>query len=69
MDYLSLILLFPGWSAQGKQQGATSPGEIAEMLRGYAREGLSHVQVWLTPNTLAGLEWFAPVLDLLDHSD
>lgn len=55
--------------AQGEQQRATSPDEIAEMLRDYAREGLEHVQVWLTPNTLSGLESFAPVLDLLDHSD
>lgn len=56
-------------SAQGEQTGATSPGEIAEMLRGYAREGLSHVQVWLTPTTIDGLEWFAAVLDLLDHGE
>ncbi len=55
--------------AQGEQPGATSPGEIAEMLRGYAREGLEHVQLWLTPNSLAGLEWFAAVLDLLDHGE
>jgi alkanesulfonate monooxygenase SsuD/methylene tetrahydromethanopterin reductase-like flavin-dependent oxidoreductase (luciferase family) len=56
-------------SAQGEQPGARSPGEIAEMLRGYARQGLSHVQVWLTPNTIDGLEWFAAVLDLLDHGE
>ena len=55
--------------AQGEQPGATSPAEIAEMLRGYAREGLEHVQIWLTPNTLTGLEWFAAVLDLLDHGE
>jgi alkanesulfonate monooxygenase SsuD/methylene tetrahydromethanopterin reductase-like flavin-dependent oxidoreductase (luciferase family) len=55
--------------AQGEQQGATSPDEIAELLRGYAREGLSHVQVWLTPTTLAALEWFAAALDLLDHGE
>lgn len=57
-------------SAQGKQGARpdpASPEEIAEMLRGYAREGLSHVQLWLSPNTIAGLESFAAVLDLLDH--
>ncbi|MGI8687979.1 MAG: LLM class flavin-dependent oxidoreductase [Thermomicrobiales bacterium] len=56
-------------SAQGKQPGPTSPEEIAETLRGYAREGLAHVQLWLTPNTLSSLEWFKAVLDLLDHGE
>ena len=56
-------------SAQGEQPEPTSPGEIAEMLRGYAREGLSHVQLWLSPSTIAGLEWFKGVLDQLDHGE
>jgi hypothetical protein len=51
---------------KGKQPGPTSPEEIAQILRGYAREGFSHVQLWLVPNTLASLELFKPVLDLLD---
>lgn len=55
-------------SAQG-QQRPTSPEEVAETLYGYAREGLSHVQLWLVPNTIASLEWFRPVLDLLDHNE
>ena len=37
------------------------------MIRGYAREGLSHIQIWLSPSTIEGLEWFASVLDLLDR--
>lgn len=56
-------------SVQGKQPGPTSPEEIAETLRGYAREGLSHIQLWLTPNTVRSLEWFKAVLDLLDHGE
>lgn len=32
-------------SAQGEQPKLASPDEIVEMLRGYAREGLSHVQL------------------------
>lgn len=56
-------------SAQGKLPEPTSPEEVAETLRGYAREGLSHVQLWLVPSTIAGLEWFAPVLNLLDHGE
>ena len=39
------------------------------MLRGYAREGLEHVQLWLSPSTIAGLEWFKGVLDQLDHGE
>jgi alkanesulfonate monooxygenase SsuD/methylene tetrahydromethanopterin reductase-like flavin-dependent oxidoreductase (luciferase family) len=54
-------------SAQSELPGTASHEEIAEMLRGYAREGLSHVQLWLTPNTIGSLEWFTAVLDLLDH--
>ncbi len=56
-------------SAQGKQPKPTSPEEVAETLRGYAREGLEQVQLWLTPNTITSLEWFTTVLDLLDHGE
>ncbi len=44
-----------------------SPEELAELLRGYAREGITHVQVWLDPSTLAGFEQFAATLELLDR--
>ena len=44
-----------------------TPEEIAEQLRGYTREGISHVQLYILPMTLAGLERFAPVLELLDR--
>jgi probable F420-dependent oxidoreductase len=40
---------------------------LAEELRAYAREGVSHVQLWLEPNTLESLEAFAPVLARLDR--
>ena len=56
-------------SAQGRQPEPTSPEEVAETLRGYAREGLSHVQLWLVPTTIASLEWFKAVLELLDRSE
>jgi alkanesulfonate monooxygenase SsuD/methylene tetrahydromethanopterin reductase-like flavin-dependent oxidoreductase (luciferase family) len=71
----SVVVKLPmaqGWqhpSTQGKQPEPTSPEEVAETLRGYAREGLSHVQLWLVPNTIASLEWFKAVLDLLDHGE
>ena len=44
-----------------------SSAEIAAGLRAYADAGLSHVQVWLEPNTPAGIEAFAPVLEELDQ--
>jgi alkanesulfonate monooxygenase SsuD/methylene tetrahydromethanopterin reductase-like flavin-dependent oxidoreductase (luciferase family) len=48
---------------------SASPAErVAETLRGYAREGLSHVQVWLSPCTPAGVESFAAALELLDRT-
>jgi hypothetical protein len=56
-------------SAQGRQPESTSPEEVAETLRGYAHEGLSHVQLWLTPNTIRSLEWFKAVLDLLEDGE
>lgn len=44
-----------------------SPEKIAAGLREYADAGVAHVQVWLEPNTLAGIEAFAPVLETLDR--
>jgi probable F420-dependent oxidoreductase len=44
-----------------------SPEELADLLRGYAREGITHAQVWLDPSTVVGVESFARVLDLLDR--
>ena len=41
--------------------------ELAEGLRAFARAGISHVQLWLQPNTLAGIDAFLPVLELLDR--
>ena len=46
---------------------AGPPERLAEELRAYAREGISHVQLWLEPNTLESLDAFAPVLALLDR--
>jgi probable F420-dependent oxidoreductase len=44
-----------------------SPADIAAGLRAHAEAGLSHVQIWLEPNTPAGIEAFAPVLEELDR--
>jgi alkanesulfonate monooxygenase SsuD/methylene tetrahydromethanopterin reductase-like flavin-dependent oxidoreductase (luciferase family) len=44
-----------------------TPAEIAAGLLAYADAGISHVQLWLEPATLRGIEAFAPVLELLDR--
>ncbi len=43
-----------------------SPEELAEKLRAFASEGISHVQVYLGHTTVEDVETFASVLDLLD---
>lgn len=43
------------------------PDELADGLRAYAREGVSHVQLWLEPNTVESVEAFAPALERLDR--
>jgi probable F420-dependent oxidoreductase len=44
-----------------------SPEELADYLRAFERAGISHVQLWLEPNTRAGIDAFLPVLELLDR--
>jgi hypothetical protein len=63
----SVVVKLP--MGQGEPSADGQPEKIAQMLRNYAREGLSHVQLWLVPNTLAALEWFTSVLTLLDHDE
>ncbi len=52
--------------ARAGQALSGSTEELATALRAYADAGIGHVQVWLDPNTVAGMEAFAPVLALLD---
>jgi alkanesulfonate monooxygenase SsuD/methylene tetrahydromethanopterin reductase-like flavin-dependent oxidoreductase (luciferase family) len=60
-------LTFGSWEVtSGALTGA--PEEIAAALSGFATEGIDHVQVALAPCTLAGVERFAPILELLDRS-
>ena len=53
---------------RGYEAARGSPEELAELLRAYAREGISHVQLVLDPITRASIEEFAPVLEVLDRS-
>ncbi len=43
-----------------------SPEDIAEVLRGFAEQGISHVQLVLDPITAEAIEEIAPVLESLD---
>jgi hypothetical protein len=46
---------------------AGHPEAIAETLRGHAREGNSHVQLVLDPNTRKSVEAVASILEYLDR--
>ncbi len=45
-----------------------SAEELADILRAHAAAGFDRIQVWLNPSTTAGIDAFAPVLDLLRGS-
>lgn len=76
---IDLSIRDPNRSGRASVAGATEPNtqprppatgtteEFADLLRGYVREGISHVQVSLDPVTVAGVEAFAPVLELVDR--
>jgi len=56
----------PGIKADGEAHTGT-PERLAEIFHSFAREGVCHIQVLFRPNTLASIEAFAPVLELLDR--
>jgi len=45
-----------------------TPEALAELLGTFAREGIGHVQVFLEPNTQAGIDAFSRVLELLGQA-
>ena len=62
-----------GGTGRGEAYSATTvtplsgaPDELAEALRAFAHEGISHVQLVLDPITEASIEAIVPVLALLD---
>ena len=44
-----------------------SPEELAEEMHAYAEAGVSHVQIYPDPCTVAGIEALAPMLEILDR--
>jgi alkanesulfonate monooxygenase SsuD/methylene tetrahydromethanopterin reductase-like flavin-dependent oxidoreductase (luciferase family) len=71
---VAVLVELPGGA--GRLQGAYSkeapaplsgsPAEMADVLRGYAAEGISHVQLVLDPITAGSIRALAPVLRDLD---
>lgn len=57
----------PGGKERGWDALTGSPEEMAAGLRKYAETGFSGVQIWLNQNDTAGIEAFAPVLQILDR--
>jgi hypothetical protein len=51
---------FPNTAFPGIEPIRGSSEDMARMLRGFAEEGISHIEVWLAPSTAAGVEAFAP---------
>jgi probable F420-dependent oxidoreductase len=76
---IDLPIRDPARDGRASTRGATAPGvdaskpatgsheELAALLRAYADEGISHVQAWIDPSDLRGLDWFAGVLEALDR--
>ena len=56
-----------GRTMPGSETITGTPEQMADTFRAFAREGISHVQIWLSPTSSAGVEAFAPVLELLDQ--
>ena len=56
------------YSTEDAQPIEGSPAQIAEVLRGYAREGIAHVQLVLDPITVHSIRFLGPVLVELDRA-
>ena len=72
---VAILVEVPGQQARLVSTSPTGSGEpltgsadvIAEALRGFAREGIGHIQIVHAPNSVAGIEAFAPILEYLDR--
>ena len=73
---IALLVAFPG--ATGRRSADVSeeepdpiqgsPGAVADSVRSFAAEGVSHVQLVLDPITVESIEALRPVLDEIDAS-
>jgi probable F420-dependent oxidoreductase len=56
-----------GLTANGNPPISGTAEQLAETLRAFAAEGVSHVQLYPLPLSLKGVEGLAPVLEVLDR--
>jgi alkanesulfonate monooxygenase SsuD/methylene tetrahydromethanopterin reductase-like flavin-dependent oxidoreductase (luciferase family) len=78
---VSVMVDLPGWAdhpqagwVRAFRTAVAPPADgsveaLANLFRTYAAEGINQVQVCVQPTTVAGVEAFAPVLDLLDRGE
>jgi alkanesulfonate monooxygenase SsuD/methylene tetrahydromethanopterin reductase-like flavin-dependent oxidoreductase (luciferase family) len=57
----------PPWVLRYGEPFTGTPEEVATTFREIAQVGVSHLQVAIYPNSLAGIEAFCPVLEALDQ--
>jgi alkanesulfonate monooxygenase SsuD/methylene tetrahydromethanopterin reductase-like flavin-dependent oxidoreductase (luciferase family) len=65
---LAVGVAFGGRTIWDAEPITGSTDEVAEVFRGFAREGIDHLQVYLNPATAEGIEQLAAVLERLDNS-
>ena len=58
----SKFFAFPRTPATGTSE------QLAELLRGFARAGVGHVQIFMAPLTKTAIDAFSPVLKILDRA-
>jgi len=61
----TVFVQMPGGEDEDGPPLTGTPEELAALLRAFAGEGVSHIQVLLDPNTVESVEAFAPVIELL----
>ncbi|QBD77187.1 LLM class flavin-dependent oxidoreductase [Ktedonosporobacter rubrisoli] len=59
------IILGPWNFTEGAIKGEQE--EITEILRAFAHQGISHLQLYLAPSTLRGIEALVPILEMLER--
>lgn len=70
LERTATVMVDPRPVAEPSKTGplAGTPEEIAEALRGFAREGISHIQFASKVTHADGIEQFRPILDALDQA-
>ncbi len=69
LERTATVMVDPRPVAEPSKTGplAGTPEEIAEAFRGFAREGISHIQIASKVTRAADIEQFRPILEALDR--